>query len=142
MIKKLVSPRQYWGKIEKSLPELDLLSIQKQSYKWFIEEGIREVIDEISPIEDFTGKNWELILDDYKLGDPKISEELALSKGLTYFSPLTIEATLVNKKTGKNVKQNVFLGEVPKMTDRGTFIVNGIERVIVWNPVRDWRGLF
>jgi len=136
MAKNLGSPRQYWGKIEKSLPELDLLSIQKESYKWFIEEGIREVIDEISPIEDFTGKNWELILGDYKLGEPKLTEEIALTKGLTYFTPLTVEATLVNKKTGKNVKQNVFLGEVPKMTDRGTFIVNGIERVIVSQIVR------
>ncbi|HVZ12606.1 MAG TPA: DNA-directed RNA polymerase subunit beta [Patescibacteria group bacterium] len=136
MTKKVGSPRQYWGKIEKALPELDLLSIQKESYKWFIEEGIKEVIDEISPIEDFTGKNWELALGDYKLGDPKITEEIALNKGLTYFTPLTVEATLVNKKTGKSTKQNVFLGEVPKMTDRGTFIVNGIERVIVSQIVR------
>ena len=128
--------RQYWGKIEKKLPELNLLSIQKESYKWFISEGVKEVIDEISPIEDFTGKNWELSLGNYKLGDPKITEEIALSKGLTYFSPLTVEATLVNKKTGKRVAQHVFLGEIPKMTDRGTFIVNGIERVIVSQIVR------
>ncbi len=128
--------RQYWGKIEKALPELDLLSIQKKSYDWLIREGIREVIDEISPIEDFTGKNWELSLGEYKLGDPKVTEAQATSKGLTYFSPLTVEATLINKKTGKKVSQNVFLGEVPKMTDRGTFIVNGIERVIVSQIVR------
>ncbi len=136
MAKNIGSNKQYWGKESKSLPEFDLLSIQKASYKWFIEEGIREVIDEISPIEDFTGKNWELVLGDYKLGEPKITEEMALAKGLTYFTPLTVEATLVNKKSGKNVKQNVFLGEVPKMTDRGTFIVNGIERVIVGQIVR------
>ncbi len=136
MAKQVGSTRQYWGKVEKALPELNLLSIQKESYKWFIEEGIKEVIDEISPIEDFTGKNWELSLGEYKLGDPKITEEIALAKGLTYFSPLTVEAVLVNKKTGKSVKQNVFLGEVPKMTDRGTFIVNGIERVIVSQIVR------
>src|SRR3990167_394758 len=111
--------RQYWGKIEKKLPELNLLSIQKESYKWFISEGVKEVIDEISPIEDFTGKNWEIS-----------------SKGLTYFSPLTVEATLVNKKTGKRIAQHVFLGEIPKMPDRGTFIVNGIERVIVSQIVR------
>ena len=136
MAKQLGGDRQYWGKIEKALPELDLLSIQRESYKWFTREGIREVIGEISPIEDFTGKNWELALGDYKLGEPKISEEIALSKGLTFFTPLTVEATLVNKKTGKSVRQNVFLGEVPKMTDRGTFIVNGIERVIVSQIVR------
>ncbi len=136
MAKNLAQERQYWGKIEKALPELDLLSIQRESYKWFIEEGIREVISEISPISDFTGKNWELALGEYKLGEPKITEELALLKGLTFFTPLTVEATLVNKKTGKSVRQNVFLGEVPKMTDRGTFIVNGIERVIVSQIVR------
>ncbi|HVT00897.1 MAG TPA: DNA-directed RNA polymerase subunit beta [Patescibacteria group bacterium] len=136
MAKQTGSKRQYWGKESKNLPELDLLSIQKASYQWFIDEGIREVIDEISPIEDFTGKNWELSLGEYKLGEPKLTEEVALNKGLTYFSPLTVEANLVNKKTGKTVKQNVFLGEVPKMTDRGTFIVNGIERVIVSQIVR------
>ncbi len=127
---------QYWGKQFKTLPSLDLLSIQKESYEWFVKEGIKEVIEEISPIEDFTGKNWELILGEYKLGSPKISEEVAVKKGLTYFSPLIVEATLVNKKTGKRTKQDVFLGEVPKMTDRGTFIVNGIERVIVNQIVR------
>jgi len=128
--------RSYWGKSFKSLPELDLISIQKESYEWFIKEGIGEVIAEITPIEDFTGKNWELHLGEYKLGNPKITEEIAIKKGLTYFSPLVVEATLVNKKTGKRVKQDVFLGEVPKMTDRGTFIVNGIERVIVNQIVR------
>ena len=119
--------RSHWGKSFKSLPELDLISIQKESYLWFIKEGIGEVIAEITPIEDFTGKNWELHLGEYKLGNPKITEEIAIKKGLTYFSPLVVEATLVNKRTGKRVKQDVFLGEVPKMTDRGTFIVNGID---------------
>ena len=128
--------RQYWGKKDIALPELDLLSIQKNSYEWFIREGIREVIDEISPIEDFTGKNWELTLGEYKFGEPKITENIAISKGLTHFSPLAVEATLVNKKTGKRVSQNVFLGEIPKMTDRGTFVINGIERVIVSQIVR------
>lgn len=125
-----------WGKKYTKLPELDLINIQKESYQWFIDLGIGEVISEISPIEDFTGKNWELTLGDYKLGNPKITEEIAINKGLTYFSPLVVEATLVNKKTGKRVKQDVFLGEIPKMTDRGTFIVNGIERVIVNQIVR------
>jgi len=128
--------RPYWGKEYKALPQLDLLSIQKESYSWFIKEGIKEVISEISPIEDFTGKNWELTLGEYKLGEPKTTEEITLNKGLTFFSPLTVEATLSNKKTGKSVKQDVFLGEIPKMTDRATFIVNGIERVIVSQIVR------
>ena len=133
---KLNKMRQYWGKTVAKLPEMDLLGIQKESYQWFIREGISEVIEEISPIEDFTGKNWELSLGEYKLGEPKITEELAMRKGLTFFSPLTVEATLLNKKTGKKVTQEVFLGEVPKMTERATFIVNGIERVIVNQIVR------
>jgi len=128
--------RQYWGKIEKSLPQVDFLAIQKQSYDWFMNEGIREVLSEISPIEDFTGKNWELILGEYKLLDPKITEAVAITKGLTLFSSLVVEATLINKKNGKSIKQEVFLGEFPKMTERGTFIINGIERVIVSQIVR------
>ncbi len=128
--------RQYWGKQSDILPELDLLNIQKKSYQWLIDEGIQAIIDEISPIEDFTGKNWELTLGKYKLGEPKITEEIAIQKNLTHFFPLTVEATLLNKKTDKTVKQEVFLGEVPKMTARGTFIINGIERVIVSQIVR------
>ncbi len=136
MTRAATQERHYWGKVEKALPKLDLLSIQKDSYQWFIDNGVREILDEISPIEDFTGKNWELVLDEYKLGDPKLTEDTALKKGLTYFSPLSVEATLVNKKTGETTRQNVFLGEFPKMTDRGTFIINGIERVIVSQIVR------
>ena len=136
MIKKIKQKRQYWGKIYKNLPQVDLLSIQKNSYNDFIEHGIKQVIEEISPIEDFTGKNWELVLGNYQLEKTKTNEENAIKKGLTYFSPLVVEATLTNKKTGKSSKQKVFLGEIPKMTDRGTFIINGIERVIVNQIVR------
>jgi len=128
--------RHYWGRQTDVLPQLELLSIQKESYQWLLDVGIKEVIDEISPIEDFTGKNWELTLGNHRLGDPTITEELALQKGLTYFFPLMVEARLVNKKTGKISEQEVFFGEIPKMTDRGTFIINGIERVIVNQIVR------
>lgn len=135
-ISSQVQTREYWGKKFNAVPELDLLGLQKESYDWFIREGIREVISEITPIEDFTGKNWELHLGEYKLGEPKITEEIAVKKGLTFFTPLTVAATLVNKRTEKRVKQDVFLGEIPKMTERGTFIINGIERVIVSQIVR------
>ena len=128
--------RLYWGKKYNNLPELDLLDIQKQSYDWLLDEGVKNVIKEITPIEDFTGKNWELDLGDYKLGDPKYAEEYAIEKGLTYFAPLQVEAKLTNKRTGKTVSQTVFFGEIPQMTDRGTFIINGIERVIVNQIVR------
>ncbi|MBP6098651.1 MAG: hypothetical protein KA477_01565, partial [Candidatus Levybacteria bacterium] len=75
--------RHYWGRQTDVLPQLELLSIQKESYQWLLDVGIKEVIDEISPIEDFTGKNWELTLGNHRLGDPTITEELALQKGLT-----------------------------------------------------------
>ena len=142
MAKKNKQERQYWGKMYKNLPQMDLLSIQQDSYKTFIESKIKEVLEEISPIEDFTGKNWELTLGSYELEKTKIDEETATRKGLTYFSPLVVEATLINKKTGKSSKQKVFLGEVPKMTERGTFIINGIERVIVNQIVRSPGAFF
>ena len=128
--------RIYWGKKYKNLPELDLLVIQKESWKWFVEEGIKEALAEISPISDFTGKNWELYFGDYSFGRERCSIEEALRKGLTYDRPLKVEAILVNKRTGKESKSTVFLGDVPQMTPSCTFIINGIERGVVNQIVR------
>ncbi|MGB9911430.1 MAG: DNA-directed RNA polymerase subunit beta [Microgenomates group bacterium] len=129
-------PRINWGKEYKNLPPLDLLAVQKDSYKWFLEEGIKECFTEISPIVDFTGKNWELHFGDYFFGEPKITPFQALNKGLTYDMPLKVEVTLVSKKTGRQNKKLVFLGDIPKMTENGTFIINGIERGVVNQLVR------
>jgi DNA-directed RNA polymerase subunit beta len=128
--------RVYWGKKYKKLPELDLLVIQKESWNWFVEEGIKEALAEISPINDFTGKNWELYFGDYSFGKERCSIEEALRKGLTYDRPLKAEATLVNKKTGRVSKGTVFLGDIPQMTPACTFIINGIERGVVNQIVR------
>ncbi len=125
-----------WGKEYSLLPKLDLLTIQKESYKWFLEEGIKEVLKEISPIDDFTEKNWTLELKDYRLGKPSGTPELALKKGVTYDAPLYVNATLTNKKTEAKYDQEVFLGDIPQMTERGTFIINGIERAVVNQLVR------
>jgi DNA-directed RNA polymerase subunit beta len=125
-----------WGKDFSLLPNLDLLSVQKESYKWFLEVGIRNVLDEISPIDDFTEKNWTLELKDYRLGKLANTPDIALSKGVTFDSPLYVKATLTNKKTNATYDQEVFLGDVPQMTDRGTFIINGIERAVVNQLVR------
>lgn len=125
-----------FGKEEKNLPELDLIAIQKESWKWFIEEGIKEEIVEINPIDDFTGKNWQLLLENPELGEDNISPRYALEKGLTYSTSLKIIATLINKKTGDSVSQEVFMGDVPQMTQRGTFIINGIERAVISQLVR------
>jgi len=99
-------------------------------------EGIKEELIAISPIEDFTGKNWQLSLGDHSLGAPTISPKIAQKKGITYASPVKIRATLVNKRTGKEVTQDVFLGDVPQMTSSGTFIINGIERAVINQIVR------
>lgn len=133
--------RQNWGKTYKDLPKLDLLAIQKASYKLFQEKGIGEILQEISPVDDFTGKNWTLTFHEHKIGKPSIEPETALIKGLTYNAPLTVGVTLMNKKTDEKHDAEVFLGDIPQMTDRGTFIVNGIERAVVNQLVRS-SGVF
>jgi DNA-directed RNA polymerase subunit beta len=128
--------RRNFGKSESNLPKLNLTLVQKESWEWFLEEGVKEELLEISPIDDFTGKNWQIILENPTLGKPKIAPRQAQEKGLTYSTPLKISATLVNKRTKERKTQDVFLGDLPQMTSRGTFIVNGVERVIINQIVR------
>src|SRR3989337_1520734 len=128
--------RRNFGKEEKILPELDLSLVQRESWEWFLTQGIVEELVEISPIDDFTGKNWQLIFGKHSLGKPTITANYAQLKGLTYASPLKITATLINKRTGKEVSQEVFLGDLPQMTSRGTFVINGIERTVINQIVR------
>ncbi|MDO8621407.1 MAG: DNA-directed RNA polymerase subunit beta [Candidatus Levybacteria bacterium] len=134
--KHLPSVRQNWGKEYPNLPKLDLLDVQKSSYKWFLEEGIGEILKEISPVNDFTGKNWNLTLKNYRIGKPGDSSEVAISKGITYDAPLYVKASLLNKKTNGEIDQEVFLGDIPQMTGRGTFVINGVERSVVSQLVR------
>lgn len=131
--------RQNWGNKHRVLPELDLVKLQLDSYQDFIENGIRESLDAVNGdtgIEDYTGKNWALKFGDYRFGKPKYSLAQAKKKGATYDMPLYVEATLINKKTGEEQTQEVFLGDIPKMTPIGTFVVNGIERAVVTQLVR------
>ncbi|MDP3974253.1 MAG: DNA-directed RNA polymerase subunit beta [Candidatus Daviesbacteria bacterium] len=128
--------RKRWGKSPFITPELNLIQLQIDSYSWFLKTGIREVLNEISPVEDFTGKNWLLELGDFSFGKSKYTPELAKEKGVTFDAPLKIEAILTNKQTGQRFKQEVFLGDIPQMTDKGTFIINGVERVIINQLVR------
>jgi DNA-directed RNA polymerase subunit beta len=134
--------RENWGQEYSLLPELDLLSVQKDSYKWFLETGIGEIIREISPIDDFTEKNWRLEFKKYRLGKPSTTPEIALSKGLMYDAPLYVETILINKKTNSTIEQEVFLGDIPQMTERGTFIINGVERTVVSQLVRSPGAFF
>ena len=101
--------RKYWSKAFASVPELNLIKIQLDSYHWFLKEGIKEVLQEISPVEDFTGKNWTLELGSFYFGNPKYASDQAKEKGVTFDAPLKIEAILINKQTGQRYKQDVFL---------------------------------
>ena len=133
--------RQYWGKQNIKLPKLDLTAVQTDSYKWFLEDGIKEALQAISPIEDFTGKNWQLEFSEHSIGGPKHTPKFAKEKGLSYEAPLKAKVSLTNKQTGEVTKQEVFLGDIPQMTTIGTFIINGIERAVV-NQLTRSPGVF
>src|SRR5690554_4116477 len=113
----------------------NLIEIQQKSYQWFLEEGLREVFREISPIQDFTG-NLVLEFIDYSLGEPKYDVEECKDRDVTYAAPLKVRVRLINKETGEVKEQEVFMGDFPLMTAKGTFIINGAERVIVSQLVR------
>ncbi len=130
------STRKNFGKEEGKLPEIDLTLVQRESWSWFLNEAIKTELTEINPIDDFTGKNWQLVLENPELADAPITPRVAREKGLTYSTPLKIQATLISKKTNKEVKQEVFLGDIPQMTPRGTFIINGVERAVINQLVR------
>lgn len=131
--------RVNWGKEHSILPKLDLIELQRESYEWFLQEGIRQSLAEVNGekgIEDFTGKNWALSFGQFRFGEPKYSPSQARSKAVTFDVPLYVEATLTNKKTGETQSQEVFLADIPRMTNVGTFIINGIERAVVTQLVR------
>jgi DNA-directed RNA polymerase subunit beta len=128
--------RRSFKKNQQFFPELDLIEIQKNSYQWFLKEGIGELFKEISPIKDFTETQFELYFLDYHLDPPKFDERTAKERNLNYEAALKVRARLINKKTGKKIEQEVYLGDLPLMTERGTFIINGIERVIVNQLIR------
>lgn len=109
----------------------NLIEIQTKSYAWFFEKGLRELFEEISPIKDFTGKNLELYFGQYYLDKPKFDELTAKERNTTYEAPLYVQIKLVNKAKDKTKAQDVYLGDFPLMTNRGTFVINGVERVVV-----------
>jgi DNA-directed RNA polymerase subunit beta len=128
--------RWSYSKIDEVMNMPDLIEIQKDSYRWFLDEGLREVFEEISPIEDFTG-NLVLEFIDYKIEDePKHTEDEARERDVNYSAPLKVKARLINNETGEVREQEVFMGDFPLMTENGTFIINGAERVIVSQLVR------
>ena len=127
--------RRSYARIEEVLELPNLIEIQQSSYQWFLDHGLREMFQEISPIEDFTG-NLVLEFIDYSLGEPKYSVEESKERDVTYAAPLRVKVRLINQETGEVKEQEVFMGDFPLMTDTGTFIINGAERVIVSQLVR------
>ena len=118
------------------LPLPNLIEIQLKSFEWFITEGLAELFSEINPIEDFTGQSLALYLRDFHFEEPKYDEKTAKIKNASYEVPLKAKAELVNKETGEVREQEIFLGDYPWMTERGTFVINGAERVVVSQLVR------
>ncbi len=119
----------------------DLIESQKSSYKWFLEEGLKELFEEVNPIRDYIGRDLELYFSDYFLDEPRFDEVMARKKNTTFEAALRVKTKLVNKRTGEIKEQEVYLADFPLMTDRGTFIINGIERVIVSQLIRS-AGVF
>ncbi|WP_430789291.1 DNA-directed RNA polymerase subunit beta [Virgibacillus flavescens] len=127
--------RRSYARISEVLELPNLIEIQTASYQWFLEEGLKEMFKDISPIEDFTG-NLSLEFVDYTLEDPKYPVDESKDRDVTYNAPLRVKVRLINNETGEVKEQEVFMGDFPLMTDTGTFVINGAERVIVSQLVR------
>ncbi|WP_173917964.1 DNA-directed RNA polymerase subunit beta [Halobacillus sp. Marseille-Q1614] len=127
--------RRSYARISEVLELPNLIEIQTASYEWFLEEGLKEMFKDISPIEDFTG-NLSLEFIDYSLGEPKYPVDESKDRDVTYNAPLRVKVRLLNNETGEVKEQEVFMGDFPLMTDTGTFVINGAERVIVSQLVR------
>ena len=127
--------RRSFAKIPSVLEVPNLIALQRDSFKWFLEEGLRDTFHDISPIEDFTG-TLAVEFGDHEFGDPKYTVEECKEKDMSFQAPLFVEVRFINKDTGEMKEQQVFMGDFPLMTDRGTFVINGTERVVVSQLVR------
>lgn len=128
--------RMSYSRIDEVLDIPNLIEVQKNSYQWFLKEGLKEVFEEVSPITDYTG-NLVLEFVDYRLeNNPKYSVQECKDRDMNYAAPLKVRVRLINKETGEVKEQEVFMGDFPLMTERGTFIINGAERVVVSQLVR------
>ena len=127
--------RRSFAKLQEVHPLPNLISVQKESFDWFLEVGLGETLNDISPIEDFTG-NLALQFLSHRFEDPKFDEDECKEKDMTFSKPLFVTAAFINKETGEIKEQTVFMGDFPMMTATGTFIINGTERVVVSQLVR------
>lgn len=127
--------RKSYARLQSVMPLPQLIKVQLDSYQWFQEEGLRELFEEISPIVSYN-KNLELHFGEYRFGEPKYPEAECRERDSTFFAPLHVQVKLVNRETGEIQEQEVFMGDFPQMTDNGTFIYNGAERVVVSQLIR------
>ena len=142
MSKKTALPQKYFSKYKVPLaPYPNLLETQLTSFTWLVEEGFKEVFKEFSPISDYSGKKFDLHFTSFSLGEPKCDEHYAKANKLSYEGQLKARVKLVNKTIGETKEQEIFMADVPLMTDHGTFIINGVERVIVAQLARSF-GVF
>ena len=128
--------RMSFGKIKEVMEMPNLIEVQKDSYRWFLETGLKEAFRDIADITDYTG-NWVLKFVDYRMDDkPKYSIRECKERDASYSAPMRVKARLLNKETGVVKESEVYMGDFPIMTDSGTFIINGAERAIVSQLVR------
>jgi len=139
--KTLKNERIYYTKADDIIDLPNLVDHQNKSFQWFVEEGLGELLAEISPIDDYTGTKLTLSFKDYRFEDPKISEALARENNVSFEAPLKATVVLTNKVTGEVKEQEIYLGDYPWMTTRGTFVINGAERVVVSQLIRS-AGVF
>jgi DNA-directed RNA polymerase subunit beta len=135
------SQRVYFTRQDDAMQLDNLVDHQNKSFQWFVEEGLGELLAEISPIDDYTGTKLSLSFKDYHFEDPKISEAEARENNISYEAPLKATVVLTNKVTGEVKEQEIYLGDYPYMTKRGTFVINGAERVVVSQLIRS-AGVF
>ena len=128
--------RAFFSKEDVVLETPDLIAHQKESWKDFIDNGLSEIFEEINPIDDYTGQKLALRFKSYKFQDPKTTKDFAKENNLTFEAPLHVQVELTNKVTGEVKEQEIYLGDYPWMTNQGTFIINGTERVIVSQLIR------
>ena len=135
------APRVFFTKDDTALNLPNLITHQKESWKDFVETGLSEIFAELNPIEDYTGQKLELRFGKYEFQEPKNSEKYAKENNVTFDAPLHVNIELTNKVTGEVKEQEIYLGDYPWMTDRGTFVINGTERVVVSQLIRS-AGIF
>jgi DNA-directed RNA polymerase subunit beta len=128
--------RETFARIQDAISVPSLIETQLNSFEWFRREGLRELFDEISPITDFTGKNMELRFLDYAFGEPRYDEYECRERDMTYAAPLRVNVQLHILSTGELKESEIFLGDFPLMTENGTFVINGAERVVVSQLIR------